>query len=85
MFDQHDLSPEVYVAQGGRRGGLVHRIMLWSERRTYRTADVVIATNETYRRFAVGRGGVDPERVFVVRSSPDPGAHPRRPARSGAP
>jgi glycosyltransferase involved in cell wall biosynthesis len=72
VFDQHDLSPEVYVAQGGRRGGLVHRVLLWCERRTYRTADVVIATNETYRRFALERGGVDPERVFVVRSSPDP-------------
>ena len=72
VFDQHDLSPEVYVAQGGRRGGLVHRVLLWCERRTYRTADVVIATNETYRRFALERGGVDPDRVFVVRSSPDP-------------
>lgn len=72
VFDQHDLSPEVYVAQGGRRGGLVHRVLLWSERRTYRTADVVIATNETYRRFALERGSVDSERVFVVRSSPDP-------------
>ena len=72
VFDQHDLSPEVYVAQGGRRGGLVHRVLLWCERRTYRTADVVIATNETYRRFALERGGVAPERVFVVRSSPDP-------------
>ena len=72
VFDQHDLSPEVYVAQGGRRGGLVHRVLLWCERRTYRTADVIIATNETYRRFALERGGVDPQRVFVVRSSPDP-------------
>ena len=72
VFDQHDLSPEVYVAQGGRRGGFMHRILLWCERRTYRTADVVIATNETYRRFALERGGVDPDRVFVVRSSPDP-------------
>jgi glycosyltransferase involved in cell wall biosynthesis len=35
-------------------------------------ADVVIATNQTYRRFAIERGGVAPERVFVVRSSPDP-------------
>jgi glycosyltransferase involved in cell wall biosynthesis len=33
---------------------------------------VVIATNQTYRRFALERGGVDPDRVFVVRSSPDP-------------
>jgi glycosyltransferase involved in cell wall biosynthesis len=72
IFDQHDLAPEVYVAQGGRKGGLLHRILLWSERRTYRLADVVISTNETYRRFALERGGVDPQRIFVVRSSPDP-------------
>jgi glycosyltransferase involved in cell wall biosynthesis len=72
VFDQHDLAPEVYVAQGGRKGGAIHRFLLWCERRTYRSADGVIATNETYRRFAVERGGVDPERVSVVRSSPDP-------------
>jgi glycosyltransferase involved in cell wall biosynthesis len=73
IYDQHDLAPEVYVAQGGRRGGAVHRFLLWSERLTYRSADVVIATNQTYRRFAVERGGVVPDRVHVVRSSPDPG------------
>lgn len=72
VFDQHDLAPEVYVAQGGRKGGAVHRFLLWCERRTYRLADVVIATNQTYRRFAMQRGGVPPERVLVVRSSPDP-------------
>jgi glycosyltransferase involved in cell wall biosynthesis len=72
VFDQHDLAPEVYVAQGGRKGGAIYRFLLWCERRTYRSADGVIATNETYRRFAVERGGVDPERVSVVRSSPDP-------------
>ncbi|MGI8830722.1 MAG: glycosyltransferase family 4 protein [Candidatus Limnocylindria bacterium] len=72
VFDQHDLAPEVYVAQGGRKGGVVHRILKWCERRTYGTADVIIATNETYRRFALDRGGVSPDRVFVVRSSPDP-------------
>jgi glycosyltransferase involved in cell wall biosynthesis len=72
VFDQHDLAPEVYVAQGGRKGGAIHRFLLWCERRTYRSADGVIATNETYRRFALERGGVDPERVSVVRSSPDP-------------
>ena len=72
VFDQHDLAPEVYVAQGGRRGGPAHRFLLWCEARTYRRADVVIATNETYRRFARERGGVEDERIFVVRSSPDP-------------
>ncbi len=72
VYDQHDLAPEVYVAQGGSEGGLVHRILKWCERRTYQAADVVIATNETYRRMALERGGVHPDRVFVVRSSPDP-------------
>ena len=72
VYDQHDLAPEVYVAQGGRKGGRIHRFLLWCERQTYRAADAVIATNQTYRRFAIERGGVDPDRVTVVRSSPDP-------------
>lgn len=72
LYDQHDLAPEVYLVQGGRRGGAVHRFLLWCERQTYRSADIVIATNETYRTFAVERGDVPPQRVFVVRSSPDP-------------
>jgi glycosyltransferase involved in cell wall biosynthesis len=72
IFDQHDLAPEVYVAQGGRRSGGLHRFLLWCERTTYRLADIVIATNDTYRRFARERGGVADERIFVVRSSPDP-------------
>lgn len=72
VYDQHDLAPEAYVAQGGRRGGLIHRFLLRCERLTYRLADAVIATNETYRRFAVERGEVPADRVFVVRSSPDP-------------
>lgn len=72
VYDQHDLAPEVYVAQGGRPGGAVHRFLLWCERQTYRLADAVISTNQTYRRFAMERGKVDPGRIFVVRSSPDP-------------
>ena len=72
VFDQHDLGPELYQAQGGRPGGLVDRFLRWAERRTYRSADAVIATNESYRRVAIERGGLDPDRVFVVRTSPDP-------------
>lgn len=73
VFDQHDLAPELYVAQGGRAGGLLHRFLLWAEGRTYEAADVVIATNETYRRFAMDRGRRARADVFVVRTSPDPG------------
>jgi glycosyltransferase involved in cell wall biosynthesis len=69
LFDHHDANPELYVAKFGRKDFL-YRVMLWLERLTFRTADVSIATNQSYRRIAIERGGMAPERVFVVRSGP---------------
>src|SRR3989441_2124444 len=69
MFDHHDLNPELYEAKFGRRD-FFHRLMLKLEYWTFRTADVSIATNESYRRIAIGRGRMPAERVFVVRSGP---------------
>ena len=70
IFDHHDLCPELFEAKFGKRG------MLWSflgalERLTFRVADISIATNDSYRRVAVERGGMDRDRVFVVRSGPN--------------
>ncbi len=70
LFDHHDLNPELYEAKFGR-GGLLYRIVCLAERLTFRAADVSIATNDSYREVAVGRGGMNPERVFIVRSAPD--------------
>jgi glycosyltransferase involved in cell wall biosynthesis len=72
IYDQHDLCPEVFRVRFGRNRGAVHRALLWLERRTYRTADHVISTNESYRDVALSRGGVDPADVTIVRSAPDP-------------
>jgi glycosyltransferase involved in cell wall biosynthesis len=83
IFDQHDPSPELNLAQGGRRGGLIDRVLRWCEGRTYRAADVVLATNDSMRELAIGRGGVDPARVVVVRSSVDPARTYRVDAESG--
>src|SRR5580765_8151874 len=69
VFDHHDLGPELYEAKFGRRD-FFHRLMLAVEYWTFRTADVAIATNESYRHIAVQRGRMPPERVFVVRSGP---------------
>ena len=69
LFDHHDANPELYVAKFGRKD-LFYRLMLLVERLTFRTADVSIATNHSYRRIALERGGMAPERVFVVRSGP---------------
>src|SRR2546427_1881739 len=72
VFDHHDISPELYDAKFGRRD-FFHRLMLKLEYWTFRTADVSIATNESYRRIAIGRGRMPAERVFVVRSGPSLG------------
>ena len=69
IFDHHDINPELYEAKFGRRD-LLWKLMVWLERATFRTADVSIATNECSRRMAIERGGMDPARVFVVRSGP---------------
>ncbi len=69
VFDHHDLGPELYEAKFGRRD-FFYRLMLRLERWTFRSADVSIATNESYRRIAIERGGMAPERVSVVRSGP---------------
>ncbi|MEW2635056.1 glycosyltransferase family 4 protein [Streptomyces sp. NPDC048389] len=70
VFDQHDLAPELYLSRFGRGKDLLYRAVCVLERLTYRAADVVIATNESYRDVAVRRGGRRPEDVFVVRSAP---------------
>ncbi len=69
LFDHHDINPELYEAKFGRRDFFYH-LMLRLEYWTFRTADVSIATNESYRRIATGRGRMPPDRVFVVRSGP---------------
>jgi glycosyltransferase involved in cell wall biosynthesis len=69
VFDHHDISPELYEAKFGRRGWL-YRLMLTLERYSFKWADVSIATNESYKRIAIERGGMAPEDVFVVRSGP---------------
>jgi glycosyltransferase involved in cell wall biosynthesis len=69
VFDHHDINPELYEAKFGRRD-FFYRLLLALERWTFRTADISIATNESYKRIATGRGGMPAARVFVVRSGP---------------
>ena len=70
LFDHHDINPELFEAKFGKRGFL-YRALLFVERMTFMTANVSIATNESYREIAITRGRMDPDRVFVVRSGPD--------------
>lgn len=70
LFDHHDINPELYEAKFQRRD-VFYRLMLALERWTFRTADVCVATNESYKKIAIERGGQPPNKVYVVRSGPD--------------
>ncbi|MBB3938021.1 glycosyltransferase family 4 protein [Aureimonas phyllosphaerae] len=70
VFDHHDVCPELFVAKFERRG-FFHTLLLLAEKATFRTADLVISANETYRRLAISRGGKKPEDVVTVYSVPD--------------
>ena len=69
LFDHHDINPELYEAKFGRRD-FFYKLMVWFERLTFYTADVSIATNESYKKIGIERGGMDPKRIFIVRSGP---------------
>ncbi|MCA0902373.1 glycosyltransferase family 4 protein [Qipengyuania aquimaris] len=69
VFDHHDINPELYEAKFGRRD-FFYKLMCWAERMTFRMADMSIATNKSYRKIAIERGGMDPNKVHVVRSGP---------------
>lgn len=70
IFDHHDINPELFEAKFGKRGPL-WRLMVLAEKLTFKIATVSMATNQSYRRIAIERGGMAPDRVFVVRSGPD--------------
>lgn len=70
VFDHHDICPELYEAKFGKKSGLFYKSQLWLERNTYRHCTFAFVTNESYRRIAIERGGMSPDRVHVLRSGP---------------
>ena len=70
VFDQHDLSPELFQVISKKRAKLIYRLMCFFEMCSYKVATLVIVTNESQKRFAIERGHCLPDRVFVVRNGP---------------
>jgi glycosyltransferase involved in cell wall biosynthesis len=70
VFDHHDLVPELFTVRYADRFPWLMRSVLAAERASFRLADQVITTNESFRRVAIERGGVSPDDVTVVRNGP---------------
>jgi len=72
IFDHHDLSPELYLTKTGNGGSKgVWQLLRLFERLTFATADVVLSTNESYRKIAMDRGRRAAADVLVVRNGPE--------------
>ncbi|MGM9605803.1 MAG: glycosyltransferase family 4 protein [Faecousia sp.] len=70
VFDHHDICPELFEAKFGHASGPLYSSQIWLERQTYRHCDFAFVTNESYRRIAIERGKMDPDKVIVLRSGP---------------
>jgi len=74
VFDHHDLSPELYMSRYKTTEGWVTRALLLFEKMSVKLADVVIATNESYREIDIARHHIRADKVYIVRNGP----HPKR-------
>lgn len=70
IYDQHDLVPELYSVRYAKKHRWMHGLVLAFERLSYRLANHVIVTNETFKTIAVKRGGLSVSDITVVRNGP---------------
>jgi len=72
VMDHHDLAPELYYAHfGGKGNKMIYWILVRLEKLSFRLADHVISTNESYKKIAFQRGCVEESRITIVRNGPD--------------
>lgn len=70
VFDHHDICPELYEAKFGKASGLFYKGLLHLERKTYAHSTFAFVTNESYKKIAIERGHMDPNKVIILRSGP---------------
>jgi len=70
IFDHHDICLETYLTKFGRKDTFYY-ILLILEKLSFKTADAVISTNESYKKIAITRGKKNRNEVFIVRNGPD--------------
>jgi len=71
VYDHHDLCPEMFQAKFSKRNRWLYRLLRLLEKWSFRSADVVLSTNQSYREVAITRGGKKEHEIYVVRTGPD--------------
>jgi len=70
VFDHHDLCPELYRSRYKTQEGFYTELLRLFEWCSLKLADIVIATNESYKKVQTERAHKDPRDIFVVRNGP---------------
>lgn len=73
VFDHHDICPELLEAKFGKKGflkNLMYKSQIFMERQTYKHCTFAFVTNESYKKIAISRGKMNPNKVIVLRSGP---------------
>ena len=83
VYDQHDLTPDIFVAKFGGRLRRLYRLLLFLERCSYGLADLVIVTNQSFHRQAITRGRCRADKIVVVRNGPELRRFECGPAKAG--
>ncbi len=71
VFDQHDLSPQLFLSKFKLKGGFLYWLLNLEEKICLRLANMVIATNASYKTNDLKNSFVKEESVFIVRNGPD--------------
>jgi len=70
IYDHHDLAPEQFSSKFDRKG-IFYEILVALEKFSFKNSDVSLATNKSYKEIALQRGGMDSNKVFIVRNGPE--------------
>ncbi len=70
VFDQHDLSPQLFASKFKRKG-LIYWMLVLEEKCCLYFADMIIATNESYKTNDLNYSFVEEEKIFIVRNGPN--------------
>lgn len=70
VFDHHDICPELFEAKFNKKG-LLYASQVWLEKQTYKHCTFAFVTNESYKKIAIDRGKISPDKVLVLRSGPN--------------
>lgn len=71
IFDQHDISPEMYRINEGKDKNLIYNVLLWCEKLTVKCSSGIITTNESIKDRLEEMYGLGHRPCAVVYNGPN--------------